>query len=46
MIYRFCKAMILKGMTEGLGQKLDVLYAAGRLTEAEYEELAGMLTVG
>lgn len=44
MIYRLCRSMIVKGMVEGMQDKLDVFYAMNRLTEAEYTELCGMLT--
>ena len=43
MIYRLCKSMIAKGMTEGMRDKLDVFFAVDRLTQAEYAELCGML---
>ncbi len=31
--------LIEKGRTEGLRDRIDVLFAAGRLTEAEYNAL-------
>ena len=38
-------AMIRKGRTEGLAEKIDIFYAAGKLTDEEYstltEELGG-----
>lgn len=43
MLYRTLKKLIQTGKTEGLAEKLDVYYALGRLTEAEYTELMGML---
>lgn len=43
MLYRVLKRMIERGQTEGLEEKLDVFYAAGKLTEAEYTELMGLL---
>jgi len=45
MLYRTLKRMIEKGLTEGIAEKLDIFFAAGKLTEAEYTELGGMLTV-
>lgn len=32
-------SMIKKGRTEGLAEKIDVFYAAGRITEEEYVQL-------
>lgn len=44
MLYRVLKRMIEKGQTDGLAEKLDVFFATGKLTEAEYNELTAMLT--
>ena len=35
--------MIERGQTSGMEEKLDIFYAADKLTEAEYTELTGML---
>ena len=43
MLYRTLKRMIERGQTSGMETKLDVFYAADKLTEAEYTELVGML---
>ena len=43
MLYRTLKCMIERGQTNGLEDKLDIFFAAGKLTEAEYNELLGML---
>lgn len=43
MLYRTLKRLIEIGQTDGLGEKLDVFYALGKLTENEYRELTGML---
>ena len=43
MLYRTLKRLIELGRTEGLAEKLDVFYATGKLTEAEYMELTGLL---
>lgn len=43
MLYRTLKRMIERGQTEGIEEKLDIFYAASKLTEAEYSELIGML---
>ena len=42
-LYKLLKSMIQKGKTEGLEEKIDVFYAAGKLTEEEYESLMEML---
>ena len=43
MLYRTLKRMIERGQTAGAAEKLDVFYAADKLTQAEYNELTGML---
>lgn len=43
MLYRTLKRMIERGQTAGMEEKLDIFYAADKLTEAEYTELTGML---
>lgn len=43
MLYRTLKRMIERGQTEGIEEKLDIFFAAGKLSEAEYTELIGML---
>jgi len=43
MLYRICKRLIERGQTAGLADKLDVFYALGRITEAEYKELTELL---
>lgn len=43
MLYRTLKRMIERGQTEGMETKLDVFYAASKITEAEYTELSAML---
>lgn len=45
MLYRTLKRLIDLGRTDGLAEKIDVFYAAGKLTEIEYNELTGMLSV-
>ncbi|HNX99620.1 MAG TPA: hypothetical protein PKN39_02465 [Oscillospiraceae bacterium] len=44
MLYRTLKRMIEKGLTDGIAEKLDVFYAANKITEAQYTELTGLLT--
>lgn len=43
MLYRTLKRMIERGNTDGLEEKLDIFFAAGKLSEAEYTELISML---
>lgn len=43
MLYRTIKRLIEKGNTEGLEEKVDIFFATGKLTEAEYNELMEML---
>ena len=43
MLYRTCKRMIERGSIEGMSTKLDVFYAAGKLTDDEYKELTELL---
>lgn len=43
MLYRTCKRMIERGNTKGMAEKLDVFYAADKLTEDEYKELTALL---
>ena len=43
MLYRTCKRMIEKGNIAGMDTKLDVFYAANKLTEDEYTELTALL---
>lgn len=43
MLYRTLKRMIERGQTEGMEEKIDIFFAAGKLTESEYTELMDML---
>lgn len=43
MLYRTLKRMIERGQTEELEGKIDVFYAAGKLTEDEYNSLLVLL---
>ena len=43
MLYRTLKRMIQRGQTAGMEEKLDVFYAADKLSGEEYAELAAML---
>ena len=43
MLYRTLAKMIEKGMTDGIAEKIDIFYAAGKLTDAEYADLVSKL---
>lgn len=43
MLFRTLKRLIETGATEGLEAKIDIFFATGKLTEAEYNELIAML---
>lgn len=43
MLYRTLKRMIERGQTDGLEEKIDIFFAVGKLTEAEYNELTALL---
>ena len=46
MLYRTIKRMIEVGRVDGLEHKIDVFYAAGKLSDDEYSELIELLGVG
>ena len=43
MLYRTLKRMIERGQTAGMEDKLDIFYAADKITEAQYNELLALL---
>ena len=43
MLFRTLKRMIERGNTEGLEGKIDIFFAAGKITEVEYLELIEIL---
>lgn len=45
MLFNTLKALITKGKTDGIAEKIDVFYAVGKLTTEEYNELNAMLGV-
>lgn len=45
-LYQVIKRMIERGQTEGLESKIDIFYAADKLTSKEYGELTAMLHDG
>lgn len=44
MLYRVLKRMIEAGQTEGLQEKIDIFFAAGRITADQYTELTKILS--
>lgn len=44
MTYKLVMALIAAGKTEGLADKVDVFYAAGRLTDEQYTEIMEILS--
>ena len=43
MLYRTIKRMIERNQVEGLESKIDIFFAANKLTEEENTELIGLL---
>lgn len=43
MLYRTLKRMIERDNTEGIAEKIDIFFAAGKLSEVEYNDLISML---
>lgn len=43
MLYRTLKRMIERGNIAGMTEKLDIFFAADKLTADEYQELIAML---
>lgn len=43
MLYRTLKRLIERGAVDGLEEKINVFYAAGKLTGEEHMELLAML---
>lgn len=43
MLYRTLKRMIERNQIEGMSEKLDIFFAANKITEDEYLELIVML---
>lgn len=43
MLYRTLRRMIQRGQTAGMADKLDIFFAADKLTQDEYAELTGLL---
>ncbi len=46
MLYRTLKRMIERGAIDGIEAKIDIFYAAGKLTDEEYSDLMSMLSEG
>lgn len=45
MLYRTLKRMIERGQIEGIEEKLDIFFAADKITEEEYQALISMLEI-
>ncbi len=45
MLYRMLKTMIEKGNTEGLAEKIDIFFAASKLTQSDHEYRLTILEV-
>lgn len=45
MLYRTLKRMIEKGNIFGMSDKLDIFFAANKLTADEYSELMSLLII-
>lgn len=43
MLYRTLKRMIERGQTVGMDEKLDIFFAAEKISKAEYTELTEMM---
>lgn len=43
MLYQILKRLIERGQTSGMVDKLDVFFAADKITGEQYQELTGML---
>ena len=43
MLYRMLKRLVELGKTEGLEERIDVFFAAGKITEDQYNELIELL---
>ena len=43
MLYRMLKRLIELGKTEGLEERIDVFFAAGKITDEQYNELIELL---
>lgn len=43
MLYRTLRRLIEMGKTEGIAEKIDIFFAAGKLTESEYSELTELI---
>ena len=43
MLYRTLKRMIERGNTEGMTDKLDIFFAADKITVEQYDELTALL---
>lgn len=42
-LYNICERLIAKGKTNGMAKKLDIFYAANKLTDDQYTEFTELL---
>lgn len=43
MLYRTLKRIIQRGQTEGMAERLDIFFAAGKLSLEQYTELNALV---
>lgn len=43
MLYRTLRRMIERGQVAGMEEKLDIFFAANKITASQYDELINML---
>lgn len=43
MLYKTLDALIDRGLTDGLAEKIDIFFATGKLTQDEYDSLIARL---
>lgn len=44
MLYNVLKRTIERGQVDGMAEKVDVFFAAGKITQGQWTELSAMLT--
>jgi len=43
VLYKTIKRLVENAQTDGLSEKVDIFYAAGKLTDEQYAEIVGLL---
>ena len=46
MLFKLLKRLIAKGQTDGLVEKIEVFYAADKISKTEYNKLVKLLNKG